>query len=158
MHKVPVKFDWFSLVLVHFCSDDFCMGCQRDVDEDETVNPVTWEELLRLCDECSQLQSIFADHVAEVAATDRSDPIVWMNTLTKAVSLYICSFISLVLCRYLCWQGDKDCLSLYSRWPNGKRHKFIQNRNRIVVQQRRKRFINQFRYSRSVQWRNGEND
>lgn len=155
MHTVYSAIN-FLLFLVH--SNHFCGGCRRVVDDDETVKAVKWDELLRLCDECSQLQSIFADHVAEVAATDRSDPIIWMHTVTTAVSLHNCRKVSLISCRYLCWQGDKGCISLYSRWPNGQMFKFIQNGNRIAVQQRRQRWIHQFRHSRSIQWKNGEID
>lgn len=59
------------------------MVCQRYV---EYLEPVTWNELTKFCQDCDKLQEIFANVVADIAAGDKSNPIAWLHALTTTVS------------------------------------------------------------------------
>lgn len=70
-------------------SNRYCSACERIIEDDEHLQPVTWNELERLREDCNELQMIFADYIADIAAVDRSHPITWMQAVTSAVSLLL---------------------------------------------------------------------
>lgn len=77
---------WINRNTNNFYSGNACMACRRIVGEDETLKPVTWDELKKLQTDCKRLHEIFADHIADVVAAERTDPIGWMRDVTHTVS------------------------------------------------------------------------
>lgn len=67
--------------------NDEASKSKKRSEPDEQLRPVTWTELDRLRQDCNRLLAIFAEHVADVAGTDRkANPIVYMHGVTNAVS------------------------------------------------------------------------
>lgn len=106
----------------NICSDYYCMACQRYV---EGVEPVTWNELTKFCKDCDKLQEIFANVVADIAASDKSNPIEWLHALTTTVSFWHLKLLTVLFRTLLII--DNYWLLFGNRWQDSNIHHFSSN-------------------------------